>query len=93
MKVCGDFSSSKKALVLGAGYVSAPVIEYLTRDSDLGITVASALKVNSHIYPHISNHIYSIYIYSLKLIHSHLNMKELNQFSSMYKKDQTCLMI
>ncbi|XP_023324527.1 alpha-aminoadipic semialdehyde synthase, mitochondrial [Eurytemora carolleeae] len=44
MKVCGDFSSSKKALVLGAGYVSAPVIEYLTRDSDLGITVASALK-------------------------------------------------
>ena len=43
----GDFSSDKKALILGAGYVSAPVIEYLTRDKDLGVTVASALKVSS----------------------------------------------
>ena len=42
----GDFSSDKKALILGAGYVSAPVIEYLTRDKDLGVTVASALKVS-----------------------------------------------
>jgi len=64
MKVCGDFSSSKKALVLGAGYVSAPVIEYLTRDSDLGITVASALKVNSHIYPQfIFPIIFTLFIY------------------------------
>ena len=31
-------------LVLGAGYVSAPVVEYLTRDSGLGVTVAAALK-------------------------------------------------
>ena len=46
-KINGDFSSEKKALVLGAGYVSAPVIEYLTRDSSLGVTVAAALKVNS----------------------------------------------
>ena len=44
-KIVGDFSSEKKALVLGAGYVSAPVIEYLTRDSSLGVTVAAALKV------------------------------------------------
>jgi len=43
-KMVGDFSSDKKALILGAGYVSAPVIEYLTRDKDLGVTVASALK-------------------------------------------------
>merc|ERR1740128_612887 len=43
-KIAGDFSSEKKALVLGAGYVSAPVIEYLTRDSSLGVTVAAALK-------------------------------------------------
>jgi len=43
-KLVGDFSSSKKALILGAGYVSAPVIEYLTRDSSVGLTVASALK-------------------------------------------------
>ncbi len=41
----GDFSSGKKALVLGAGYVSAPVIEYLTRDPELGVTVAAAIKV------------------------------------------------
>jgi hypothetical protein len=44
----GDFSSGKKALVLGAGYVSAPVIEYLTRDPDLGVTVAAAIKVPTH---------------------------------------------
>jgi len=43
-KISGDFSSDRKALVLGAGYVSAPVIEYLTRDSTLGVTVAAALK-------------------------------------------------
>ena len=30
--------------MLGAGYVSAPVIDYLTRDPDVGVTVASALK-------------------------------------------------
>merc|ERR1719443_1211167 len=40
----GDFSSDKKVLVLGAGYVSAPVVEYLTRDTGLGVTVAAALK-------------------------------------------------
>merc|ERR1712025_725356 len=40
----GDFSSASKVLVLGAGYVSAPVVEYLTRDQGLGVTVAAALK-------------------------------------------------
>ena len=40
----GDFTSEKKVLVLGAGYVSAPVVEYLTRDTSLGVTVAAALK-------------------------------------------------
>jgi len=43
-QVSGDFKSDKKVLVLGAGYVSAPVIDYLTRDPDVGVTVASALK-------------------------------------------------
>ena len=33
-----------RVLVLGAGYVSAPVVEYLTRDQGLGVTVAAALK-------------------------------------------------
>ena len=40
----GDFTSEKKALILGAGYVSAPVVEYLTRDPSLGVTVAATLK-------------------------------------------------
>lgn len=43
-RVLGDFSSPRKALVLGAGYVSAPVVEYLTRDSSVGVTIAGALK-------------------------------------------------
>ena len=47
VKVLGDFSSSRKALVLGAGYVSAPVIEYLTRDTGLGVTVASTVKAEA----------------------------------------------
>lgn len=34
----------QKVLVLGAGYVSAPTVEYLTRDSGVFVTVASALK-------------------------------------------------
>ena len=33
-----------KVLVLGAGFVSAPVIDYLTRDNTIGVTVAAALK-------------------------------------------------
>lgn len=47
VKVTGDWGSDKKALVLGAGYVSAPVIEYLTRDKDLGVTVAAAIKAEA----------------------------------------------
>jgi len=35
----------KQALVLGAGYVSSPLVEYLSREgSDIQVTVASALK-------------------------------------------------
>merc|ERR1712203_1052476 len=47
VKVSGDFSSDRKALVLGAGYVSAPVVEYLTRDSGLGVTVAASIKAEA----------------------------------------------
>ncbi|KAK7060080.1 hypothetical protein SK128_026887, partial [Halocaridina rubra] len=32
-------SKAKKVLVLGAGYVSAPLVEYLARDSNTGITL------------------------------------------------------
>uniref|UniRef100_A0A646QGR2 Alpha-aminoadipic semialdehyde synthase n=1 Tax=Hemiscolopendra marginata TaxID=943146 RepID=A0A646QGR2_9MYRI len=39
----------KKVLVLGAGYVSAPTIEYLTRDKDISVTIASALKEEADI--------------------------------------------
>jgi len=31
-------------LVLGAGYVSSPVVEYLTREQDVGVTLAAAIK-------------------------------------------------
>merc|ERR550532_3433804 len=43
----GDFSSASKVLVLGAGYVSAPVVEYLTRDQGLGVTVAASIKAEA----------------------------------------------
>ncbi|PKU46598.1 alpha-aminoadipic semialdehyde mitochondrial [Limosa lapponica baueri] len=36
--------SKKRVLLLGSGYVSGPVLEYLTRDSSVGITVASVMK-------------------------------------------------
>jgi len=37
-------AKEKKVLVLGAGYVSSPLVEYLTRDPKVGVTVASGLK-------------------------------------------------
>ncbi|GAB1600841.1 alpha-aminoadipic semialdehyde synthase, mitochondrial-like isoform X2 [Argonauta hians] len=37
-------SVTKKCLLLGAGYVSTPVVEYLTRDKNYHMTVASQLK-------------------------------------------------
>lgn len=37
-------SSNKKVLILGAGYVSEPVVEYLSRDSNISITIVSAIK-------------------------------------------------
>ncbi|NXN95234.1 AASS protein, partial [Rhinopomastus cyanomelas] len=35
---------NKRVLVLGSGYVSGPVLEYLSRDSNINITVASIMK-------------------------------------------------
>ena len=32
-------TNSKNVLILGAGYVSAPVVDYLTRDGDIDVTV------------------------------------------------------
>lgn len=37
-------STNKKVLILGAGYVSEPVVEYLCRDPNLEVTVCSSLK-------------------------------------------------
>jgi alpha-aminoadipic semialdehyde synthase len=37
-------SANKNVLILGAGYVSEPVLEYLTRDPTISITLVSALK-------------------------------------------------
>jgi len=51
MKSKGVLPSSKqrkhKALVLGAGFVSAPAVDYLTRDNDISVTIASALKAEA----------------------------------------------
>ncbi|NXT99991.1 AASS protein, partial [Buphagus erythrorhynchus] len=37
-------SGEKRVLLLGSGYVSGPVLEYLTRDSNIDITVVSVMK-------------------------------------------------
>ncbi|NWU95562.1 AASS protein, partial [Upupa epops] len=36
--------NKKRVLVLGSGYVSGPVLEYLSRDSNINITIASVMK-------------------------------------------------
>lgn len=48
----------KRALVLGAGYVAGPLVEYLSRgDNNISVTVASALKEEADIiaskYPNV----------------------------------------
>ncbi|XP_066174666.1 alpha-aminoadipic semialdehyde synthase, mitochondrial isoform X1 [Sylvia atricapilla] len=37
-------SNEKRVLLLGSGYVSGPVLEYLTRDSNIDVTVVSVMK-------------------------------------------------
>lgn len=48
----------KKVLMLGAGYVSAPVVDYLTRDEHISVTVASHIKAEvdnlANLYPNTS---------------------------------------
>jgi alpha-aminoadipic semialdehyde synthase len=34
-------SSNKKVLILGAGYVSEPVVEYLSRDPTISVTLGN----------------------------------------------------
>jgi alpha-aminoadipic semialdehyde synthase len=36
-------STKKKVLVLGSGYVSGPVLEYLSRDNNIEITLGNEL--------------------------------------------------
>ncbi|KAG1658196.1 Alpha-aminoadipic semialdehyde synthase, mitochondrial [Nymphon striatum] len=44
-KVAGILASqSKRILVIGSGYVSSPLVEYLTRDENNFITIASSVK-------------------------------------------------
>ena len=38
-KAASVSTTNKKVLILGAGYVSAPVVEYLTRKGDISVTV------------------------------------------------------
>ena len=37
-------SPGQKVLILGSGYVSAPVVDYLTRDANVNVTVASMMR-------------------------------------------------
>ncbi|XP_065498897.1 alpha-aminoadipic semialdehyde synthase, mitochondrial isoform X3 [Caloenas nicobarica] len=39
-----NMGNKKRVLLLGSGYVSGPVLEYLTRDSNVDITIASVMK-------------------------------------------------
>ncbi|CAF0842961.1 unnamed protein product [Rotaria sordida] len=39
-----ESSSGKRILILGAGFVSGPVVEYLTRNEKVHVTVASAIQ-------------------------------------------------
>ncbi|XP_022657573.1 alpha-aminoadipic semialdehyde synthase, mitochondrial-like isoform X3 [Varroa destructor] len=43
-KVTASQGPEKKVLCLGAGYVSAPLVEYLCRDNNIQMTVASAIQ-------------------------------------------------
>ena len=43
--VQGDFSTvDRKVLMLGAGLVTEPILEYLSRHKEIGVTLATALK-------------------------------------------------
>ncbi|XP_067906160.1 alpha-aminoadipic semialdehyde synthase, mitochondrial-like [Heterodontus francisci] len=39
-----NMSAKGRVLLLGAGYVSGPVLDYITRDTDIEVTVASVLE-------------------------------------------------
>ncbi|XP_038636018.1 alpha-aminoadipic semialdehyde synthase, mitochondrial isoform X1 [Scyliorhinus canicula] len=39
-----SMSAKGRVLLLGSGYVSGPVLDYITRDTDIEVTVASALE-------------------------------------------------
>jgi saccharopine dehydrogenase-like NADP-dependent oxidoreductase len=44
----GDYDAqTKRVLLLGAGYVSAPVVEYLTRSNDVVVHVG---RLNSNLF-------------------------------------------
>lgn len=57
-----DNSQLKKVLVLGAGYVSTPLVEYLSREKGVAITVGSALKEQSDEIAHKFPGVESVYV-------------------------------
>lgn len=44
-KVTASQGPEKKVLCLGAGYVSAPLVEYLCRDNNIQMTVGELVNV------------------------------------------------
>lgn len=49
-RIVGDYDEqTKRVLLLGAGYVSAPVVEYLTRSNDIAVYVGNEFLKNIYI--------------------------------------------
>ena len=49
--------NQKRVLVLGAGYVSGPVVDYLTRDKNISVTVGKS---------HVLCFLLKLYVFNFK---------------------------
>ena len=50
----GDYDEkTKRVLLLGAGYVSAPVVEYLTRSNDIAVSVGNRSSFSIFVFKRI----------------------------------------
>lgn len=50
-RIVGDYDAqTKRVLLLGAGYVSAPVVEYLTRSNDVAVYVGESQSLFGFVF-------------------------------------------
>uniref|UniRef100_A0A182P494 Alpha-aminoadipic semialdehyde synthase, mitochondrial n=1 Tax=Anopheles epiroticus TaxID=199890 RepID=A0A182P494_9DIPT len=61
-KTEGSYEGKKRVLVLGAGFVSAPLVEYLHRESNVSIKVASQYKEEADRLAHRYQGVESVYL-------------------------------